>query len=62
MFSTFRNSKEVISNWMKDLSFKEVTEIQAHCVEAMKLWGYKPIQVESDLNSTIFDPVDIYTI
>uniref|UniRef100_A0A336LX30 CSON004182 protein n=1 Tax=Culicoides sonorensis TaxID=179676 RepID=A0A336LX30_CULSO len=59
MFSTFRNSKEVISNWMKDLSFKEVSEIQSHCVEAMKLWGYKPIQVESDLNSTIFDPTSV---
>lgn len=51
-----RNSTAVSSQWLKELSFNEVQEIQEKCEEAMKLWGYKKV-CNSSVFSENFDPV-----
>uniref|UniRef100_A0A336LTG3 CSON004183 protein n=1 Tax=Culicoides sonorensis TaxID=179676 RepID=A0A336LTG3_CULSO len=62
MFSTFRDSKAVISQWTQKLNMTEVEKVQSQCLDAMKLWGYNFIQDESQLNSTDFDPIGRYSI
>lgn len=56
--STFRNSEKVMVRWMTTLSMKVVTNIQAECKEAMKLWGYRPINNQNQLNTTAFEPLE----
>jgi hypothetical protein len=55
---TYRNSTEVPFQWMKELTFTEVEEIQKNCKEAMTLWGYKEANNYQELqeNFTPFLP------
>lgn len=62
IFSTFRDSKAVVSKWMQQLNMSEVTQVQSVCLEAMKLWGYNFVQDESQLASETFDPVDNFSM
>lgn len=55
--STFRDSKTAPFHWMRDLGFSEIEQIQAHCSEAMSMWGYRPADNEEALISTIFNPL-----
>lgn len=61
-FSTFRDSREVVSRWMNQMNMTEVEQVQSVCLEAMKLWGYNFVQDESQLNSTSFDPIDNFSM
>jgi len=53
--STFRDSKTAPFKWREKLSKEEVLNIQSKCDEAMKVWGYKMYDSDSDLNT--FEPV-----
>lgn len=53
--STFRDSKTAPFKWREKLSKDEVLEIQAKCKDAMKLWGYKTLKEDEDLET--FQPV-----
>lgn len=53
--STFRDSKTAPFKWREKLKKKEVLEIQAKCEVAMKLWGYKTLTEDQDLQT--FQPV-----
>ena len=45
-----RDPQTVISKWKNKLKMSEIEEIQNSCKEAMKLWGYVPI---NNLNQQI---------
>ena len=53
--STFRDSKTAPFHWRQQLTMVEVERIQAACGEAMKVWGYRPVHREEELET--FQPV-----
>jgi hypothetical protein len=55
---TYRNSSVVPFQWMKELTFTEVQEIQNNCKEAMMLWGYREANSSQQLqeNFTPYHP------
>lgn len=54
-FSTFRDTKEILSEWMKNLNMSIVNEIQTVCEDAMKVWGYVPITDEGQFNEPVYN-------
>lgn len=54
-FSTFRDTKHVLSKWMKNLNMSTIYEIQTVCENAMKVWGYVPITDEGQLNEPVYN-------
>ncbi|XP_063704748.1 carbohydrate sulfotransferase 5 [Culicoides brevitarsis] len=54
--STFRDSKSAPFHWTKELDFDDVAQIQDQCTEAMKLWGYKPVNDPDELHNN-FNPL-----
>ena len=54
-YNTYRITKSVPYHWREDLTFDEVVRIQDACKQAMKLWGYKLAQNETEQMS--FDPI-----
>lgn len=55
MFSTFRDTKAVLSEWMKNLNMSMVNDIQTVCEDAMKVWGYVAITDEGQLNEPVYN-------
>ena len=54
--STFRDSKSAPFHWTKDLVIDDVKYIQDSCMEAMQLWGYKPVATDDELHDN-FNPL-----
>lgn len=54
--STFRDSKSAPFHWTKELPYLEVKYIQDSCKEAMRVWGYKHANNESELKNN-FNPL-----
>ena len=44
-----RDSKAEATQWVSELSWPEVEEIQNICANAMQLWGYKQFNATDDL-------------
>lgn len=42
-YSTVRNSKIVVQDWRKKISFRNVQRIQESCAETMKIGHYKRV-------------------
>jgi hypothetical protein len=47
--TTYRNSKTIPFKWTRKFRFSRVLGVQYQCPEAMKLWGYKMVQNETEL-------------
>lgn len=62
LYGTFRDSKAVVTKWMHELTFNEVTNVQKKCQEAMRLWGYTPLTNKAQLKSKKFNPVGNFTV
>lgn len=50
-YTTYRNSSVTTFRWLKTLTFKQITDIQVQCHEALKIWGYKEVQSQFELNT-----------
>lgn len=57
--STFRDSKSAPFHWIRDLSYEEVESIQADCVKAMELWGYRRADEKTIADKT-FNPLLVF--
>lgn len=61
-FSTFRNTKDVLSNWMRHLNISVINEIQYVCADAMKVFGYKLVTDESQLTQSACNLLGNYVV
>lgn len=50
-YSTNRNSAETMERWRKDLTFKQVKQVQDVCEDALNYFGYKVVKSESELHN-----------
>ena len=56
VWNTFRNPKETPFHWKENLNYKKIQDIQSVCVQAMKLWGYRMVDSETDLK--VIEPLE----
>ena len=56
VWNTYRNPKESPFHWKTKLAFDKVMEVQHHCKNAMKLWGYR-IATKTDLRNIHWNPL-----
>lgn len=61
-YSTFRDTKDVLSNWMKHLNMSVINEIQNVCADAMKVFGYKLVTDESQLTQSACNLLGNYVV
>lgn len=60
-YSTYRDSKSVIREWLTNINMTEITQIQTDCELAMHLWGYKMFKEEDKLKADTFIPINDYS-
>ncbi|CAG9804669.1 unnamed protein product [Chironomus riparius] len=50
-----QDSNSIPFKWIKKLTFDEIQKIQESCSEAMKLWGYRKLSKDNDVDN--FNPI-----